>query len=327
MMTDPGREKRFQELASAALTEEAKLAAELERRRGEPPQAGDVYALPGESLEELEWALVEADGEGFVAVPADVHPLTGRGDVVLDADAPCGDLRLRCASSLWIGADLLAGGRRTGFLDAEDLGQVRRRLRRPDADGEILDDEDPDYEGWIQDVVRPALAALKERGERRTVLPFAPREPRTVRLRTIYALAASFFFFTTVALLLWMLALRQVPEAGPGLINLALHELRLAESRRGVEEISLPETSSHLVLVVPVADLPDAESYTLTVADEEGRTVLELAGLVVNEYGEFILAIPRGVVDGGVHIVELWGVDGAERRQIARREVRLTTAP
>lgn len=321
-MTDPGREERFQQLAGAALAEESKLAAELERRRGKPPQAGDVYVLPGESLEEFEWVLVETDDEGFVAVPADAHPLTGRGDLVLDADAPCGDLRLRCGSSLWIGADLLVGGRRTGFLDPEDLGEVRRRLRDPNA-GEILDDEDPDYESWIQDVVHPALATLKERGEGRGVLPFAPRDQRTVRLRTIYALAASFFLLTTVALLVWILALRPVPEARTGLVNLAMHELRLAESRRGVEEVSLAETSSHLVLIVPVAGLPDAESYTLTVAAEQDQTDLELTGLVANEYGELIFAVPRGVLDEGVHVIELWGIDGGERRQIARREVRL----
>ena len=77
----------------------ADLAAELERRRGRAPEPGEVFVLPETAELPVEWALLERHPmrrDLWLAVPVDVQPLAGSGDVAVPAEALSGPLVLRC---------------------------------------------------------------------------------------------------------------------------------------------------------------------------------------------------------------------------------------
>ena len=78
--------RRLEALAAQAQDRSARRAAELGRRRGLPPEPGDVFVLPTTAELPVEWVVLERRSETsgkLLVVPADTHPLAGTADVEL----------------------------------------------------------------------------------------------------------------------------------------------------------------------------------------------------------------------------------------------------
>jgi len=321
MDTTSPHAERFRERAAASLRDQRALAARLAERVDEAPRPGDVYDLPPVSSG-VEWAVLEAVDGRLLVVPADAHPLLGRHDLPLAPDAPCGEIHLRCGLARWIGEAALKGARRTGLLDDADVREARRLAGRPDAP--LMDDEDPEYEGWLDGEVRTAVEALRQRDRMPAAeRPAALRAPRPHRFRTL-ALAATIALGTFGFSVWW--SSRQDDATVAGLANLPLHELRFKERPRGGEEIRVREDVSHFVLIVPLRGLSTAGEFALTFTDESGVTRFDQGGLVPIQ-GELVLLVPRSSVGDSEYVLELWSVEGAVRTPVARRRVLVVSSP
>ena len=145
--------------------------AELDRRTGRPPAAGDLFVLPQTAEHFVEWAILDRDPEDprrLLAVPADTHSLAGTADVAVETGGR-GHLSLRCAYPAWVDAGLFDPARRTGSLEPEALERARRkqsRVARGTAGGSVLErevDDEAEYLEWT-DVLEQALAALRRAG-------------------------------------------------------------------------------------------------------------------------------------------------------------------
>jgi len=194
----------------------ADLAAELERRRGRAPEPGEVFVLPETAELPVEWALLERHPmrrDLWLAVPADVQPLAGSGDVAVPAEALSGPLVLRCGHWVWIGASRLRPELRTGLLDAERL-DAARTLQRALADGCLEptplgeeNDRDPELLAWEQDVLRPARAALEALHD--AVETLRPRRTLPDRVRRVSPWLAAALLLVSVGLGWWVARLER----------------------------------------------------------------------------------------------------------------------
>lgn len=155
-----------------------------------PINAGQVLVLQELGEPRLAWGVMRRDaGETarLLLVAADVNPLVGSGDVSAAGPA-AGPLTLRCRFAVWLSERDLGATTLLATLPPETLSLAGSRLQAIAAGqpvgtfSEHETEEDPEYQDWIEDVVRPAVVKLAARADAETpnappVLPFPTRRP------------------------------------------------------------------------------------------------------------------------------------------------------
>ena len=168
---------------AAAVWEQAR-----DPRGGEPTgSAGQVLILPELGEPRLAWAVLREEMERRLLVAADVNPLVGSGDVAIPGPAG-GSLTLRCRFAVWVNERELGAATLLGTVPPEDLSRADSRWQAIEACrpagtfSEQETEEDPEYQDWIEDVVRPAFGKLEARAGADAsrpppALPFPTRPP------------------------------------------------------------------------------------------------------------------------------------------------------
>lgn len=134
-------------------------------RASDLPAAVDVYTFADTAAEGIEWAVVlhHADDPSlWFLVPFDQNPLVGTWDVATSEHSEAGPGTLRCGRGIWVHADDVLVGERSGFLEANDIRAARLRLEamlagdvgRVTFRAEV--DDDPDYLEWLDEVTHAA---------------------------------------------------------------------------------------------------------------------------------------------------------------------------
>jgi cell division protein FtsB len=127
--------------------------------------------LPEVGEPRLTWAVLRREAgatERLLLVAADVNPLVASGDVSVPGPGG-GRLTLRCRSVVWVNERELRAASLLGTLAPEALALAEARRQALEAGpwagtfSEQETEEDPEYQDWIEDVVRPAAAKLEAR--------------------------------------------------------------------------------------------------------------------------------------------------------------------
>lgn len=255
------------ETMPSGLWQETRRAAEAwEQARGPggvgpdepgPIAAGQVLVLPELREPRLAWAVLRREAEEsdrLLLVAADVNPLVGSGDVAANGPG-IGALTLRCRCAVWVHERDLGATTRLGTVPPEALALADSRWQaiaagRPIGTfSEQETEEDPEYQDWIEDVVRPALGKLERRPGTEApsplpALPFPtgrPAEPpsssRDAWLR--WAAVLAFVALGAASGFLWwwqaqeIAGLRAAAQASEGAHRQAIAEL---EARRAALE-------------------------------------------------------------------------------------------
>ena len=271
------REERIHTLTEKALDAYARARAGCERRRGQPPQPGDVFVLAETADFPVEWAVVERDPEDpdrFLAVAVDLNPLVGSTDVAVPAETASGPLSIRCAVSAWLASERLESARRTALLEPDHLERVRRKrltIEEGTPAGSLAaeaTDDEPEYRDWVEvlDKARATLhGTLRQARGKLDAGPeaaagagpfFAFRRPAVRRVfGNPYVLAASLLLTVTLGFfagIAWQHRQETLP-AGEPLVNLPLVLLGPAGTVRGqVQTFTVPLAASHLLLLLEV---------------------------------------------------------------------------
>lgn len=192
-----------------------------------PIRAGQVLILPELDEPRLAWGVVRREaGENarLLLVAADVNPLVGSGDVAVNGPA-IGPLILRCRFTVWVSERKLGATALHATLPPEALSRVDSRCQAIAADqpvgtfSEQETEEDPEYQDWIEDVVRPAAGKLAARAgaEASSPLPVLPfptsrpgptPSPRTAWMR--WAAALAFVALGAASSFLWWRQAREI---------------------------------------------------------------------------------------------------------------------
>jgi hypothetical protein len=139
-----------------------------------------VLALPELDEPRLAWAVLRREKEELLLVAADVNPLVGSGDVaVTAATGPVtSPLTLRCRFAVRMSERDIGASTLLGILSPEALARADSRWRAL-TEGQPVGtfseqetEEDPEYQDWIEDVVRPAAGKLEARAG--TAAPSSP---------------------------------------------------------------------------------------------------------------------------------------------------------
>ncbi len=156
-----------------------------------PVGAGQVLALPELDEPRLAWAVLRREKDELLLVAADVNPLVGSGDVaVTAATGPVtSPLTLRCRFAVRMSEREIGPATLLGILSPEALARADSRwwaLTEGQPVGTFSEqetEEDPEYQDWIEDVVRPAAGKLEARAGTAApsplpAIPF-PTQPRS----------------------------------------------------------------------------------------------------------------------------------------------------
>ncbi len=137
-------------------------------RMGEGPCPGDLFLVEATAEAPLEWLVVEAAGpESWKVVAADLCPMAGTTDVVLDVNGWAGPVTLRCGVSATLPDAALRPDLRTGIVPPEVIEAVRHKVgavRSGELRGtswEQETDAEIEYQDWCSEVLQPALQALE----------------------------------------------------------------------------------------------------------------------------------------------------------------------
>jgi hypothetical protein len=215
--------------------------------------AGQVLALPELGEPRLAWAVLrreEGESERLLLVAADVNPLVGPGDVSVTGPV-ASPLTLRCRFAVSMSEREIGAATLLGTLPPEALALADSRWQaisagRPTGTfSEQETEEDPEYQDWIEDVVRPAAGKLGARAgtdapSALPALPFPtrprkepPLSPRGAWMR--WAAVLAFVLLGAGSGFLWwrqgleIASLRAAAETGEAAHRQAIAEL---EARR-----------------------------------------------------------------------------------------------
>ncbi len=310
----------------------AVLERELERRRGHAPEPGEIFVLPETAELPVEWALLEARGERFLAVPADVQPLAGSRDLALGADVLSGPLVLRCGHGAEIAASHLRPELRTGLLDPQSLATARELQANlaagtaaEDPLGEEVD-RDPEYRDWVEEVLDPARAGvvglgergaevvnLEDRRERRS-RPGAGSQNANLLQRSSPWLAA--------ALLAVSLGLGwQLQKSRSIVIDPQSEQISLGTTVRGDRVVKLASGADSLLLSIAMSvDVPTVENAHLRFSRLGGERLFEGEPRKVGPGSEVAVLIPRERISAGRYSLELIGEGG---EPLASEDIRI----
>ena len=319
----PGR--RLEALAAQAQERAAKLAAELERRRGLPAGPGDLFVLPATADVPVEWAILDrGTGGKLLAVPADSGPPAGSADVEVPAGAPGGPLSLRCRFAARLEGTLFESDRRSGFLAPETVAEALHRVRQIESgtlEGSPLAEEvdaDPEYVDWIREVPERARELAT------AAPPSISRQPPPARSWGVSHLLAAAFAVVSVGLSLWVgLLLRQVEQLSMPIFNPPSGEVVLGEGERGAIILPVPREASHVRLVLTLDSSIEPQKGYLEIVNRTGKSIWrsETAQLVPEEDLELIL--PRIDLPYGDYRVRVYG---PSTRLLAEKRLRVQAA-
>ena len=163
MSTPQRREQQWRDTLDAA----ALLAAQGQSEPGTAPQPGELYVSRRTAGFPVEWLILEtATGGQARVVPVDDYPLAGSHDVDLPPRGLGGVAVARCGEPAWVAGTAFEPEMRTAVLPRDLLRTVREK-RTAVEDGRLeprlleeVADGDPEYQGWLEDTVRPAVVAL-----------------------------------------------------------------------------------------------------------------------------------------------------------------------
>jgi hypothetical protein len=356
-MSEESRWEALLETTRDAAQAAAEAEAELDRRGGEPPRPGDLYAHPATAAWGVEWLVLEEGGDGrWLLVPADTHPLAGSRDVEISAGEPSGPLVLRCGHGVGLDGKFFEAAERSGEISAAALHQARDKHHRIEAGtlrGDPLErevDEDPEYEDWLAETVTPARQALAPAGsgEPRARGRGASARPPAYLPRAVAAgLAAA-----GVGLLLWSLGLQRETRTliaenqelqhenlglqqqldrwsrtsdRPFLIG-SYGEVLLGESERAglPEEIPAPEEGSVLLVTFVLGDkVPILESYRVEVLDLENGVSWKSPPAEAGVSGAIMVTLPPAFLTGDRLEIRLLGVTEQGLEPLEEKTVRL----
>ncbi len=302
------------------------LERELQERRGRPARPGEIFVLPETAELPVEWALLEALSETFLAVPADTQSLAGSHDLSLGADVLSGPLVLRCGHAVEISASRLRPELRTGVLDPSTLAAARA-LAESIAAGNVLQDpmaeeieRDPEYRDWVEETVGPARAAIKGLGvdeERKTepkVLPFEARPKRRIAIaRHVLPWLVAACFAVTLGL-----QRSELRRLRVGLTAPRFNEPRRFLSPgtvRGAVDFELPPASGGLNDRVGLygsfpIDLPPSKAVSIVLFDRRDRELARGPLEPPNFQVGWNLNLTRRALPVGLYRLELQGSDG-----------------
>lgn len=154
-------EKRLERDLAKTLKAHERLRQDVLRRRGRPPEPGELYLFTFFEEARTEWAIADRqaeEGAALVAVAADLHPAVGSRDLAVET-VDGGPLTLRCGVELRLEEGDLDQAVLTGLLPAEAVERARRKLesihRGELVAGESALDTDVEstYQSWLQELM------------------------------------------------------------------------------------------------------------------------------------------------------------------------------
>ena len=195
MLRDPEdfRARRLGALEKFKATE-VKIA-----ERGALPVAGDLYVFSATAELGVEWAIVVQhvdDAALWFIVPFDQNSMAGTWDVVVTESSEGGPGTLRCGRGIWIHAEDLTIGLRSGFLESWYIEKAKSRLAAmvaADCDDPFVRpevDDDPDYQEWLDEVTAAAErleSQLRDEPEVISVASFGITWAETLRSKSYHA--------------------------------------------------------------------------------------------------------------------------------------------
>ena len=153
------------------------------RRR--PLAPGDLRKLESGGEQPFEWAILAehpSRAGQVLAVPADVQPFVGTGDLELPSSA-AGPLVLRCGFGGWVPEAVFDESLRSGSISPREAARgeahwnaVRSGSHRPTILQEEVDD-DLEYRSWVDEVLRPGDGELLARAGEAGSLESAAVDP------------------------------------------------------------------------------------------------------------------------------------------------------
>lgn len=186
------------------MSERARAAAGSRPGRDDPARPiapGDLFAFPETAGHGVEWVLLERWDvpPRALLVAADTRPQVGTGDVEVPAGEPAAPLVLRCRFDARVAPARLNPAHRSGRVSEAVVAEAREVRRVAEAGTlagsptERETDADPEHQAWLDDVVRPARAALEAAGAAPAEAPPPGARPDRIwpSTRALYALAAS----------------------------------------------------------------------------------------------------------------------------------------
>ncbi len=331
---------RLRGLAAEARERCAGAREEREKRRGTPPQTGDVFRFEETAELAVLWALIEHDAEKrrFLAIAADLHPLVASTDVAVPPDDDYGSLSLRCGVEVWLDEGDFDRATWAGSLERAVVGEVRQK-RAEIASGDVAGslfaretDVDPEYRDWLEDGPEKAQAALLRTRQRREpkaspgkILDFRGSE-RTGFYGIPYSLAASILLVVSLGLvagLVWQQSELDRRRFADQQINLPLVHLALGRVRGEVATLELPAAAKFCLLLVEASasypayrlEIREQDSDALVWASDELTPTKERQ--TRTEPIVLSVLLPRRLfADGGEYRVRLSGLLGGQAAEI-----------
>lgn len=319
--------RRLETLAAQAKDRSAQRDAELERRRGQPAEPGDLFVLPATAELAVEWAILErqpgARGK-LLAVPADTRPLAGTADVEVAENDAGGPLSLRCRFAVWLDSRVFDPALRSGALAPAVLAEARNRFRQvasgtlePSPLAEEVD-ADPEYQDWIREV--PERARTLVLATPRPVVKRFPGGPAG----PAYALAAMFALMT-IGLSIWVVQLRGRVDQLPGPVFVPSGLIELGQDTRGESVIQVPREASHVLFVLAVdPSLGARDGYVEIV--RHSQPVWRSSRVRLTAPGGLNLMVPHRLLPNGYYVVQLYPESGFDAHPLAKEVVRIERA-
>lgn len=313
--------------------------AALHRQQTGSPRAGDVYLLHENVDSPVEWVVLEQDPAAagrWIVVPADTNPMAGSSDLCLSADASAGPMTLRLRFAVSVAAGTLDPAMLKGVLESESMNLVREmreratgvQARATTRQREV--DLDPDYEDWIQEVVEPAAAAVRDRETRSDRMPFSrpeadrkrpARAQQMVPVEWVYALAAALVMVVVGLGSLVGVQLREIGRLERPRLDIPTKEIQLNDEQRNVARLRLPGDTSHILLYLTIDETESCESYALELLDLEGRNLWSQSELSGTPVDELNLMLTRDVLSKAPLKIRLEGICGGAHKLIDEQEI------
>ena len=345
-MIEPGRREAMRRATTEASARFRRLEEELDLRRDQPAEPGDLWVFPQTAELPLEWLILERDATDprrVLVVPADTNPVSGPADVAVPKAAPGGPLLLRCGCGTWVDSPEGDRARRTGFVEPEVVRQARERYAALKAEP---GDREPDtinveYEDWMNDVVRKGTRALTTAASRSPVRRSWVARPWATAATVLLALGLGFAAGRLnpppsapdpalqeardrlarqegeLQRLRTEAAAERDQRGSPApskeaaprpLTNLPFIWLGPSEATRGSGSVLTVAPSASLMLIVLQVDDPEPRRrYRLDVHEvRTGQKVWSGGGLVKTGVSELALGLPRELLPAGAYSLRLY---------------------
>ena len=328
---DPGTSeplrRGLEALATQARDRSTRMKAELQRRRGLPPEPGDVFVLPATAELPVEWVVLErrsgASGK-LLVVPADTNPLAGTADVEVAAEALGGPLTLRCGFAVRLDARLFDPELRSGVVGPETVALALQRCREVESGtleaSPLAEEVDvaPDYLDWLREVPERSrtLAVAAERAEPETA--YTPWWGGAHLLAAVLAAVA-------IGLSIWVFQLRrEVDLLSAPVFNPPSDEIVLGGNVRGRTTIPVPREARHVLLYLVINPSLEIQDGYVEIVRGSGELVWRSPRVHLSSAEELKLVLPHKLLPNGDYRVRVY--PGFGKRAVVDEAVRFETA-